>query len=68
MLLGRPISPGIGRGQACRVQEWQQPRVLEPGRILVCKFPLPVFAPLLQGAAGLVSAYGGRDGLLAKRA
>ena len=62
---GVPVSPGMGCGPAVLADEVavlaaDRPDWLPTRPVIVARFPLPRYAPLLMGAAGLV-AYGGSE-------
>ena len=57
---GQPAAPGVAAGLAWPVQSLADlPRAQAAGRVLVAPLPLPHLAPLLWGAAALVTAGGG---------
>jgi pyruvate,water dikinase len=59
LLKGQPASRGLAHGRVAIVNDWRTGQTLTRGCILVARFPLPVLAPALNRAEGLVCAYGG---------
>lgn len=56
---GSPSAPGIGCGTAVQADAGGLPGSLPPRCVIVTRYALPRLAPLLMGAAGLVTANGG---------
>lgn len=65
---GTPVASGIARGRIKTVRGWEKEVALDPGTVLIARFPIPRISPLLKQASALLCAYGARDSFLAAKA
>ncbi|HYN87090.1 MAG TPA: PEP-utilizing enzyme, partial [Ardenticatenaceae bacterium] len=59
-LVGRAVSPGVARGEACLVASPGDFARVRPGVILVTSSPDPGWTPLFETVSGLVTERGGQ--------
>lgn len=65
---GAPVVSGTIRGRAKIVRDWRQDFLLDPGTVLVVRFPVPKLSAMLTRASALLCAYGSPDSFLANAA